>query len=57
MPRPPGQVPHGVAAHPEQGRSLMRDGATVFDDPGEPLPGSRAIAPHRPPAGRPTVAA
>jgi Family of unknown function (DUF5999) len=37
-----------VAAHPEQGWSLLCNGVVLFDDTGELLPDGRAIAPHRP---------
>lgn len=56
-PQPHVQVPHVVAAHPEQGWSLLCDGAIVFDDTGELLPDGRVIAPHRIPADHLTVAA
>ncbi|MET7452258.1 DUF5999 family protein [Streptomyces sp. NPDC005574] len=46
-------APHVVAAHPEQGWSLLCDGAIVFDDTGELLPDGRIVAPHRAPAERP----
>ncbi|MFE7277072.1 DUF5999 family protein [Streptomyces sp. NPDC057623] len=48
---------HVVAAHPEQGWSLLCDGAIVFDDSGELLPDGRVVAPHRVPAGRLAMAA
>ncbi|MFH9013502.1 DUF5999 family protein [Streptomyces sp. NPDC017943] len=38
---------HVVAAHPEQGWSLLCDGAIVFDDTGELLPDGRVVEPHR----------
>jgi hypothetical protein len=38
---------HVVAAHPEQGWSLLCDGTIVFDDSGELLPDGRVVAPHR----------
>lgn len=38
---------HVVSAHPEQGWSLLCDGAIVFDDSGELLPDGRVVAPHR----------
>ena len=38
---------HVVAAHPEQGWSLLCDGTIVFDDSGELLPDGRVIAPAR----------
>ncbi|MVZ99552.1 hypothetical protein F8568_004010 [Actinomadura sp. LD22] len=37
-----------VAAHPEQGWSLLCNGIVVFEDTGELLPDGRVIAPHRP---------
>jgi hypothetical protein len=46
-----------VAAHPEQGWSLLCDGTIVFDDSGELLPDGRVVAPHRVSAGRLAVAA
>lgn len=42
---------HIVAARPEQGWSLLCDGAIVFDDTGELLPDGRVVAPHRVPVG------
>jgi hypothetical protein len=36
-----------VAAHPEQGWSLLCNGVVVFDDYGELLPDGRALAPPR----------
>ena len=39
-----------VAAHPEQGWSMLCNGVIVFDDGGELLPDGRAIAPGRPAA-------
>ena len=48
---------HVVAAHPEQGWSLLCDGAIVFDDSGELLPDGRVVAPHRVPAERLAMAA
>ncbi|MEU6551054.1 DUF5999 family protein [Streptomyces sp. NPDC046915] len=50
-------VPHVVAAHPEQGWSLLCDGKIVFDDTGELLPDGRIVAPHRVPAEPLTMAA
>ncbi|MFF4500634.1 DUF5999 family protein [Streptomyces sp. NPDC001401] len=52
-----GNAVHVVAAHPEQGWSLLCDGAIVFDDCGELTPDGRAVAPHRAPAERLAVAA
>ncbi|MFI6491086.1 DUF5999 family protein [Streptomyces sp. NPDC050564] len=40
-------APHIVAAHPEQGWSLLCNGAIVFDDSGELLPDGSVVAPHR----------
>jgi hypothetical protein len=37
-----------VAAHPEQGWSLLCNGVVLFEDTGELLPNGAAIAPHRP---------
>ncbi|MFF0161182.1 DUF5999 family protein [Streptomyces sp. NPDC005263] len=50
-------APHVVAAHPEQGWSLLCDGSIVFDDTGELLPDGRIVAPHRVPVERLTIAA
>jgi uncharacterized protein DUF5999 len=48
---------HVIAAHPEQGWSLLCDGAIVFDDTGELTPDGRAVGPHRVPAERLAIAA
>ena len=48
---------HVVAAHPEQGWTLLCDGAIVFDDSGELTADGRIVAPHRVPADRLAVAA
>ncbi|GAA5050383.1 hypothetical protein HNP84_004091 [Thermocatellispora tengchongensis] len=37
-----------IAAHPEQGWSLLCNGVVLFEDTGELLPNGVAIAPHRP---------
>jgi hypothetical protein len=37
-----------VAAHPEQGWSLLCNAVLLFDDTGELLPDGQIIAPHRP---------
>ena len=37
-----------VAAHPEQGWSMLCNCVIVFDDGGELLPDGRAVAPDRP---------
>ncbi|MEU7059772.1 DUF5999 family protein [Streptomyces sp. NPDC046197] len=50
-------APHVVAAHPEQGWSLLCDGTIVFDDTGELLPDGRVVAPRRGPAERLAMAA
>ncbi len=41
---------HVLAAHPEQGWSLLCNGVVVFDDLGELLPDRRIVAARRPPA-------
>jgi hypothetical protein len=40
-----------LAAHPEQGWSLLCNGVVVFEDTGELLPDGRVVQPHRPVAG------
>jgi Family of unknown function (DUF5999) len=42
------EAAHTVAAHPEQGWSLLCNGVVLFDDTGELLPDGRVVAPHRP---------
>ena len=37
-----------VAAHPDQGWSLLCNGVVLFEDTGALLPDGRVIAPHRP---------
>lgn len=37
-----------MAAHPEQGWSLLCNGVLLFEDTGELLPDGQIIAPHRP---------
>jgi hypothetical protein len=37
-----------VAAHPQQGWSLLCNGVVVFDDTGELFPGGASLTPHRP---------
>ncbi|WP_432215543.1 DUF5999 family protein [Streptomyces subrutilus] len=37
-----------VAAHPEQGWSLLCNALVLFDDTGELLPDGQIITPHRP---------
>ncbi|MES5818490.1 DUF5999 family protein [Streptomyces sp. RG80] len=39
------RTPHVVAAHPEQGWSLLCDGAIVFDDTGELRPDGSVVGP------------
>jgi hypothetical protein len=38
---------HTVAAHPEQGWSLLCNGVVLFEDTGELLPGGQALPPRR----------
>lgn len=42
---PDHRAAHTVAAHPEQGWSLLCNGVIVFDDFGELLPDGRAVEP------------
>jgi hypothetical protein len=42
------EAAHTVAAHPEQGWSLLCNGVVLFEDTGELLPDGRVVAPHRP---------
>jgi hypothetical protein len=42
------EAAHVIAAHPEQGWSLLCNGVVQFDDTGELLPDRSVIAPHRP---------
>ncbi|WP_331730960.1 DUF5999 family protein [Streptomyces sp. NBC_01174] len=37
-----------VAAHPEQGWSLLCNAVVLFEDTGELLPDGQLVAPHRP---------
>lgn len=37
-----------IAAHPDQGWSLLCNGVVLFDDTGELLPDGVAVSPHRP---------
>jgi hypothetical protein len=48
---------HTVAAHPEQGWSLLCNGVIVFDDTGLLLPDGQVVPPHRPTHDRVPVAA
>jgi len=41
------EAAHVLAAHPEQGWSLLCNGVVVFEDTGDLLPDGRIIAPHR----------
>ncbi|MDX2591711.1 MULTISPECIES: DUF5999 family protein [Streptomyces] len=50
-------VPHLVAARPEQGWALLCDGSIVFDDSGELHPDGSVVPPRRVPAERLAVAA
>jgi hypothetical protein len=43
---------HTVAAHPEQGWSLLCNGVVLFEDTGELLPGGQALPPRRARYGR-----
>ncbi len=52
---PARQLAHTVAAHPEQGWSLLCNGVVVFDDLGVLLPVTRPVA-VRPAAVRPVLA-
>ncbi|CUW33324.1 DUF5999 family protein [Streptomyces reticuli] len=45
---PDREAAHTVAAHPEQGWSLLCNGVLLFEDTGELLPDGKVIAPHRP---------
>ncbi|THA38305.1 DUF5999 family protein [Streptomyces sp. A1547] len=40
-----------VAAHPEQGWSLLCNGVLEFEDTGQLLPDGSTVAPHRPTGG------
>lgn len=59
---PDREAAHTIAAHPEQGWSLLCNGVVLFEDTGELLPDGGVIGPHRPtdmpfvqrPAGRHT---
>jgi hypothetical protein len=44
---PDREAAHVVAAHPEQGWSLLCNGVVIFEDTGDLLPDGRSIAPHR----------
>ena len=49
------EAAHTIAAHPEQGWSLLCNGIVLFDDTGELLPDGQVIAPHRPTDVHPEV--
>jgi hypothetical protein len=55
---PDAHAAHVVAAHPEQGWSLLCNGVLLFEDGGELLPGGRTVEPVRvlPPVCRRTAA-
>ncbi|MEV4803614.1 DUF5999 family protein [Nonomuraea sp. NPDC049421] len=40
---------HVIAAHPDQGWSLLCNGVVLFDDTGLLLPDGTVVAPHRAP--------
>ena len=42
------EAAHVVAAHPEQGWSLLCNGVVLFEDTGALLPDGRVVPPHRP---------
>jgi hypothetical protein len=44
---PDAPAAHIVAAHPEQGWSLLCNGVLLFEDGGELLPSGTAVAPRR----------
>jgi hypothetical protein len=54
---PDREAAYSVAAHPEQGWSLLCNGVVLFDDTGQLLPDGRAIPPRRPTHDRLPVAA
>ena len=45
---PAAEADRVVAAHPEQGWSLLCNAVVIFDDTGDLLPDCQVIAPHRP---------
>ena len=55
--RPDREVAHAIASHPEQGWSLLCNGAILFDDIGEVLPDGRAVPPRPPTHVRLPIAA
>jgi Family of unknown function (DUF5999) len=54
--RPDRAAAHTVAAHPEQGWSLLCNGVIVFDDLGQLLPNGGAVAPRPAPMRLPVAA-
>jgi hypothetical protein len=50
------EAAHTIAAHPEQGWSLLCNGVVLFEDNGEILP-SGAVIPCRRPSDRPIAVA
>lgn len=51
------EAAHIMAAHPEQGWSLLCNGVLHFEDTGELLPDGKIIAPHRPLGSQRVIAA
>ncbi|MFF8696755.1 DUF5999 family protein [Streptomyces sp. NPDC015144] len=45
---PDAEAAHVVAAHPEQGWSLLCNAVLLFDDTGELLPDGQVVDPRRP---------
>ncbi|GAA3163604.1 DUF5999 family protein [Streptomyces ramulosus] len=45
---PDREAAHVVAAHPQQGWSLLCNAVLLFEDTGELLPDGQVVAPHRP---------
>ena len=45
---PDREAAHTIAAHPEQGWSLLCNALVLFEDTGELLPDGRIVPPHRP---------
>ncbi|WP_407842178.1 DUF5999 family protein (plasmid) [Streptomyces sp. DSM 116496] len=44
---PDREAAHTIAAHPEQGWSLLCNSLVLFEDTGELLPNGQVVAPHR----------
>ena len=55
--RPDRHAAHVIAAHPEQGWSLLCNGVILFEDAGQLLPDGRQVPPQRPSRDRLAVAA